>query len=395
MKRKRIISLSAAAVLIAVSAVYMYSGSTVMYNADGQHRRVLSFKAEEYRNSGWYDAPVRMMYAEDGSSACIYENETADYENKGWYTEPVVLMYAPEEVTLYVKQSEISTYENAGYSLEPLYAMYDSSGSAVYIKQEEIETYKSNGYLSEPPSREGLSELSVQITEYLDSRSGDWGAFVKSMKTNEYLSVNEKQYSGASLIKLFTMAAVYSQIESGALTLNDDIKSNLNLMICESSNSACNYLTKRLGGGNTITGFNAENSITETLGCANTTHGSELVTEGGGKVTFVGFNRTSPKDCCTILEGIYKGTLVSESASAGMLDLLLHQTRTWKIPASLPEGTVVANKTGETDTAEGDAAIVYSPACDYVICVIGNGSVGNGVSTIQTVSKMTYDYFNK
>lgn len=394
MRKKLLITFTAAAVCIAAAAVYLYSNSTVIYNESGQHKRVLSFNAEKYTNNGWYTAPVRTMYATDGRTLCIYENETADYENVGWYTEPVTLMYAPEDVTIYVKQSEISNYESAGYSTEPILAMYDASGNAIYIKQSEIEAYKADGYLTEPPTREGLYNLREQITTYLASRSGDWGVFVKSMKTNEYLSVNEKQYSGASLIKLFTMAAVYSEIEKGNLTLNDDIKSQLNLMICESSNTACNYLTKKLGGGNTITGFNTENNNTKQLGCENTTHGSELVDESGRKVTFVGFNRTSPKDCCTILENIYKGTLVSETASAGMLDLLLHQTRTWKIPASLPEGTVVANKTGETDTAEGDAAIVYSPACDYVICVIGNGSVGSGVDTIQTVSKMAYNYFN-
>ena len=393
MRKKLLITFAAAAVCIAAAAAYI-SGSTVLYSENGQHKRVLSYNAEKYKSDGWYDAPVRIMYAADGRTICIYESETADYEKVGWYTEPVVMMYAPEDVTIYAKKSEVSDYESAGYSTEPLYAMYDADGNAVYINQAEIENYTANGYLPEPPTRVGLSDLRSQITEYLSSRSGDWGVFVKSMKTNEYLSINEKEYSGASLIKLFTMAAVYSEIENGNLTLNDDIASQLELMICESSNTACNYLTKKLGGGNTITGFNAENSHTESLGCANTTHGSELVDENSGKVIFVSFNKTSPKDCGIILENIYKGTLVSEDASSKMLDLLLHQTRTWKIPASLPEGTVVANKTGETDNAEGDAAIVYSPACNYVICVIGNGSVGNGVDTIQTISKMTYNYFN-
>ena len=181
----------------------------------------------------------------------------------------------------------------------------------------------------------------------------------------------------------------------GWQTQADDISESLSLMITESSNIDCNELTEALGGGDAVKGFEVENRNTSAIGCKNTIHQSELV-DGTGETTFIGFNRTSPADCARVLEFIYKRKLVSESASDEMLDLLKRQERTWKIPAGLPEGAMTANKTGETDTVEADAAIVYSPACDYVICVIGNGDISSqGVENIQTVSKMTYEYFNK
>ncbi len=379
-------------IAIAFILAYVFTGNVKMYNENGEVIIIKESKIEEYKADGWYDAPVRTMYLPDGTSSCIYSSETADYESKGWYTEPVTMMYAPQK-EMYVKESEIEKYLSEGWYLEPLVAMYDANGSEAYILQSEVETYKNSGWMLYPPEREGLSDLKDAIASYISSRSGNWGVFVKNLKTNEYLSINEKEYSGASLIKLFTMAATYSKINDGSITVNSDVTRNLELMITESNNTSCNTLTALIGGGSTIQGFKNENAHTASIGCKHTTHNSELV-DGHGKVTFVGFNRTSPMDCGMVLEKIYRNELVSPEYSAQMLDLLLRQTRTWKIPASLPEGTVVANKTGETDTAQADAAIVYSPACDYVICVIGNGSVGSGVATIQEVSRITYRYFN-
>ena len=64
-----------------------------------------------------------------------------------------------------------------------------------------------------------------------------------------------------------------------------------------------------------------------------------------------------------------------------MLDLLLKQTRRWKIPSGLPSGTKVANKTGETSQYQHDAAIVFGPKTDYVVCIFSNklllGSAGD------------------
>ncbi len=390
--RKKITVISLLVIVLAV-CVYMVTDRVTLYNEAGKTIRVKEEKIEKYKSEGWYDAPVTIIYNTDGLSSCIYTSEVAQYEANGWYTEPVTLMYM-EDNKQYVKQSEIEAYKNNGWYTEPLRVIYTLEGGKTYILESETEYYVSQGWTLEPPTREGLSDLRTEIEQYIKKRSGEWGVFVKSMETNEYLSINEKKYSSASLIKLYTMAATYAKVNDGELSMTDDLKNKLTLMICESSNTACNSLTKINGDGNTIRGFNFENENTKAIGCKNTEHGSELVDDTGRKVTFVGYNRTSPMDCGTVLEQIYRGKLVSQTASKEMLDLLLNQQRTWKIPASLPEGTVVANKTGETNTAQGDAAIVYSPACDYIICVIGNGSVGSGIETIQEVSRMTYNYVN-
>ena len=272
---------------------------------------------------------------------------------------------------------------------EPIHKVYESDGTELIVDNISYENYD---YMDKPPVREGIEPLKEMTQEYLASRSGDWGVYIKNMKTREYFSINEKEYSAASLIKLYTAAAVYNEIEAGTLQADDYVNDNLRLMLTESDNSACNRLTEILGGGSAEKGFEIENANTASLGCQNTSHMSEIV--DGGRITVLGRNHTSPTDCGIILDHLYYGTLVSNETSAKMLSLLEKQERTWKIPAGVPDDVKTANKTGETDTTEGDAAIVYSPNCNYIICVIGNGNVGSGIETIRHISEMTYNYFN-
>ncbi len=363
MKRKILICLIIAALLTAAAvSAHEYCKAATVYRPD-ETLEVPARDINAYLNDGWYDAPVVNIYRADGLVSCVYQSDADFHLSNGWFPEPVVLLY-------------------------------NSEGRSEYIPQTEAAAYVESGWTSDPPSRESLEDLKAEIVDYLSRRAGDWGVFVKRTDTNEYLSIGERSYSSASLIKLFCMNAVYTAINDGSITKTDEIADDLEQMITESSNAAFNRLTEILGGGSTAEGFEKDDEIIKSLGFSNTQHMSELIDESGDHAIYLAANLTSPMDCGLLLEKIYDRELVTEEASAEMQSLLLRQTRTWKIPESLPEGTVVANKTGENNNVEGDAAIVYSPACDYIICVIGNGDMSSGVETIQTVSRMTYDYFN-
>ncbi len=106
-------------------------------------------------------------------------------------------------------------------------------------------------------------------------------------------------------------------------------------------------------GAEAINGYLAEQGYQDTT-VQHTLLPSTSASKGLG-----GRNMTSVRDCGRLLEQIYRGECVSEEASAAMLDLLLNQQVTWKIPEGLDSSVVVANKTGETDTSQHDMAIVY------------------------------------
>ena len=79
-----------------------------------------------------------------------------------------------------------------------------------------------------------------------------------------------------------------------------------------------------------------------------------------------------------------------------MLNLLLAQERRYKIPAGLPSGVKSGNKTGETDSYQHDAAIVYGKKTDYVICVFSStGSESYAVPRIQAKFRSVDQYLNK
>ena len=53
-----------------------------------------------------------------------------------------------------------------------------------------------------------------------------------------------------------------------------------------------------------------------------------------------------------------------------MLNLLLNQQVTTKIPSGISVSVEIANKTGETDTDQHDIAIVYGEKTTYILCVM-------------------------
>jgi beta-lactamase class A len=102
------------------------------------------------------------------------------------------------------------------------------------------------------------------------------------------------------------------------------------------------------------------------------------------------------EDCGTLLEQIYRGECVSSEASEAMLNLLLNQTVTWKIPTGLPSGVVCANKTGENDTNQNDIAIVYGENTTFILCVMSEDYVveNDAFDHIRDIAGMTYTYLD-
>ena len=82
-----------------------------------------------------------------------------------------------------------------------------------------------------------------------------------------------------------------------------------------------------------------------------------------------------------------------------MYRLLKMQTRKNKIPAQMPSDVKVANKTGELDTVENDAGIIYDTAkgIDLVVCFMSQdlNDTAAAQSTIAQDSRAIYGYYNE
>ena len=249
----------------------------------------------------------------------------------------------------------------------------------------------------EPVPREGLNDLKLQLENQISGWAGTWSVYVCDLQAEEYLSLNSAPMKAASLIKLYIMGAVYEAIEEGSLEETQEIDSLLNQMITVSHNESSNELVRRLSPtGIHEDGMPVVNEFASQWGFTDTSQGRDL--QDFREVPPPGENYTSVNDCGHFLEMVYKKECVSAEVSEKMTALLRAQTRTWKIPAGLPQGVGYANKTGELSDVENDVAIVYGAeagAKDYVICVMtGNlTDVGTAQQNIQTLSGIVYEYF--
>ena len=243
---------------------------------------------------------------------------------------------------------------------------------------------------------EGLEDLKEQLESVLARYEGDWAIYVSDLTDGEYMELNNHAVKAASLIKLYIMGAVMEQIEAGNLEEDAQIDQLLQDMITVSDNESANELVRRLSpdGTDYEAGMQVVNAFAQAHGYGDTSQGRDL--RDYREVPAEGENYTSVRDCGLFLERIYHGDCVSAQASAKMLELLKQQTRTWKIPAGVPEGVVTANKTGELSDTENDVAIVYAPGGDYILCVTATEltDAGTAQQNIAAISSVVYQYMN-
>lgn len=246
------------------------------------------------------------------------------------------------------------------------------------------------------PIKQTWEEFEATLTNMLDSFAGDWGLYLKNLNTGDVISINEHPMESASLIKLYIMGTVYQHIADGTLEKTETIDRLLSDMITVSDNESSNELVRSLSPTKDHSeGMKMVNEFIQKNGFKNTKQVNGLADPSLWVENAV--NQTSPADCGKLLEKIYKGKLVSHLASRSMEDLLLNQEITYKIPAGLPESVTSANKTGEVSNSENDAAIVYSKACDYILCIMSTdlAATNSAVNHINSLSSLIYDYFNE
>ena len=106
-------------------------------------------------------------------------------------------------------------------------------------------------------------------------------------------------------------------------------------------------------------------------------------------------NTTTAGDLAALMLAIERGTAASKESCARMREILLREIYTGEIPAGLPPGTPVAQKTGWITATLHDAAIVYPPGgTPYVLVVLTTGIPDEKVAgaLIADVSRMVWEF---
>ena len=255
-------------------------------------------------------------------------------------------------------------------------------------EQIEKESDTKTGSVTETASSVDMNRIENELAEDLAVRAGageTWSAAVVNLDTEDSCTVNNQSMQTASLIKLFIMGAVYDRYDSLTVTYGEDqIQSLLSDMITVSDNMAANTLTNYLGDGDDATGRGAVNEYCASNNYESTAMGRMLLAPADK-----GDNLTSVSDCAEFLRKVYKNELPHAEE---MLGFLKNQQRTHKIPAGLPDGVESANKTGELDTVENDAAIVFADT-PYILCIMSENlsDVGAAQNNIAGISSDIYN----
>ena len=226
----------------------------------------------------------------------------------------------------------------------------------------------------------------------LPSGNGTWSVYVCDLVNNTEGAVQDARMQAASLIKLYIMGAVYENYDNIIAQYGQSsVDSNLNSMITVSDNDAANTLVSYLGSGDSSAGMSVVNDFCSQEGYSSTHMGRLLLA-----INQYDDNYTSVSDCGHFLKKVYKGNQESDAHAQAEFALLAAQTRRNKIPAQMPSGVSVANKTGELSDVENDAGIIYNSQNDLIIVFMSENvpQPGSAQSTIASLSRQIYDSYN-
>ena len=237
-----------------------------------------------------------------------------------------------------------------------------------------------------------IKTLEVQLRDHLEKLPGKWSVYVKIIRSGEELRIHDQRMISASLIKIFVAGTFFEKVRSGEIKETEETDKQVRKMLSVSDNDAWTWLERYMGGGSMITGLQAVTSFAHNHGYNDT---GRLISTGDIYDKDAA-NMTSARDVGYALSEIYAGTFVDMEASNFILDALEKQEKTWKIPAGLPADVESANKTGELEGLQHDAAIVFAPAGDYILVIMSEGDSDDRVfNDIAGISSLVYESVGK
>lgn len=221
----------------------------------------------------------------------------------------------------------------------------------------------------------------TDVRSIVERIPGITGVYARTFKDTPLVAIRDGEpFAAASVIKLAIMLTAYRAFDAGTASPSDKVKLRaadiiggsdflagshpgeafslqqlIRAMIQVSDNAASNTLI-------TAFGMEAINATAIKAGLTGThlgRHFADVV-----PAWRVSQNVTTPRDMATLMFGLERGsregldTIARSASCRAMIGILLGQEDRNKIPAGLPPGTPIANKTGEIDGVRNDIAIV-------------------------------------
>lgn len=225
---------------------------------------------------------------------------------------------------------------------------------------------------------QGLRPLHRRLSRLFGRAGGTYALWVKDLASGASLGIRDGDvFPAASVIKLPVLLALLRMVETGAASLDerrtltaqhktggagifqhfDDglavtLADACHAMIALSDNTATNLVLD-------VTGISRVNDLLDMLGCRRT-----RLHRYFGKPEMAGAPGPSPAvpaEIGLLLERLATGTILTPPLCRLALRILRHQTHRALAPRLLPEGTIVAHKTGSLDGVRHDVGLLWLP----------------------------------
>ncbi len=271
------------------------------------------------------------------------------------------------------------------------------------------------------------NELRDRIEQISQVAQGRVGVTATVLETGESVTLNgDQQFPMQSVYKFPIAMAVLAQVDQENLKLDQKIRIEasdvvqesrileensqgrefllsqlLQYMVSESDSTACDALLRLIGGPQRVMEYLSSLGVNDIV-VANT----ENEIQFGQDPTLQYRNSATPDAAVNLLRAFYEGRGLSDSSQASLRQWMTEtSTGPNRIKGLLPEGTVVAHKTGTSATVDGvtaatnDVGIVTLQNGRHLAIAVfvsdsrASGTIREGV--IARVAKATWDEWSQ
>lgn len=262
-------------------------------------------------------------------------------------------------------------------------------------------------------------KLQRELESAMQGFHGVAGLYVKNLRTGKVAAINaDTLFPTASMVKIPILVGIMDKLERGEfqyhqqleykdslLYAGEDIlgafksgeKINLSkvimLMLTTSDNTASLWLQSLAGTGARI------NEILDSVGLKYTRVNSRTPGREENRKQF-GWGQTTPREMATLMEKIYTGKVISDSAGQKMIRLLGRNYFDEVAISQVPPDVFVASKHGCVNASRSETLLVMAPHGPYIFSIITKDQAdqsweqsNEGWVLARNVSAILWKYF--
>jgi len=262
-------------------------------------------------------------------------------------------------------------------------------------------------------------KLQQQVDALVKDFNGTIGIYIKDLKKGRVTTYNaDTVFPTASIVKVPILIGIMDKMNRGELTygqsltyrdsllyagvdilgsFKQDEKIELGklvmLMLTMSDNTASLWLQSLAGTGTRI------NAILDSMGFVHTRVNSRTPGREANRTQY-GWGQSTPREMSLLFEKIYKGEVVSKTASDKMLRLLNRNFFDREAVSQLPPYTVVFTKNGAVNQTRNEVVLVKGQQSTYVFCIMTKNNKdeswldnNEAWELIRKLSRLLWNYY--